>query len=173
MTRPGIRAWAAQGVRLLSVSLRERRLTTMISAFERHFNAFTLAFLGVVLALFVLIFATVPYCTYDGPSVKLPFARTAKFLMSSDRDLRIRLTRNGAMLVGAHLLRESELQTELDEIFRRTPDRRIILQADGSLKFASIQHAISSARQAGFREIYLITFRGTALQALSRGRAAN
>lgn len=145
----------------------------MIAAMDRHLGAFTIAFFGVALTLLVISFSAVPYCTYDGPSVNLPWAKTAAFLIDSDRDLRIRLSREETFQVGPALVPGMRLQSELHEIFLRTPDRRVVVQADGAVRFGAVQHAVASARLAGFREIYLITLRGTALEAVSRDRAAN
>ena len=138
---------------------------------DRNLNLFSVAFLGVVLTVFVLTFAGTPMgCGLGwGMQPEVPWAGSATLLTDSGRDLEIRLTRNGQILVGPNIVPERVLRDRLAEIAARGVDRHVLIHADGSVPFSSVQTVLAASRDAGFRELSLVTFRGTLLEAWQRG----
>lgn len=137
---------------------------------DRYLNLFSLAFLGVVLVVFAFMFAGTPLVCGLGPSADLPWATSATLLIESEGDLQIHVTRDRFIYVGSMLVPPRILRRELAGIAARTGvDRHVLIRADGSVPFSVVQGVLAASRDAGFRELSLVTFRGTRIEAWQRG----
>ena len=138
---------------------------------DRYLNLFSMSFLGVVLAVLVISVAGTPMGCDLGWGVRpeVPWAGSAALLTGSGRDLEIRLTKDGWILVGPMIVPERALRHQLAEIAARGVDRHVLIHADGSVPFSSVQTVLAASRDAGFTELSLVTFRGTRFEAWQRG----
>lgn len=139
---------------------------------ERYLSVFSLAFLGVVLALFLTVFAVAPIVCGLGPNVDVPSSQRSELLPEAETDLTITARADGHVYVGAVLVPHHFLAAELASIADRTGmDRHVLVRADGKLKFGVVKDILAASSRAGFSRMSLVTFRGTALEAFERGGA--
>jgi biopolymer transport protein TolR len=140
---------------------------------DRSLNLFSVAFLGVVLSVFVVMFAGTPMvCGLGEPYAELPWARSATVLADSDHDLYIHVTKEQRIFVGRNAVPRRDLRHELVRVAACTStDRHVLVRADGSLPFALVQDVLTASRDAGYTEVSLVTFRGTRLEAWEKGGA--
>jgi biopolymer transport protein ExbD len=138
---------------------------------DRYLNLFSMSFLGVVLAVFVITLAGTPMGCELGWRMRpeVPWAGSAALLVDSGRDLEIRLTKDGQILVGPMIVPERVLRQQLAEIAKRGVDRDVLIHADGSVPFSLVQTVLAASRDAGFKEVSLVTFRGTLFEAWRKG----
>ena len=140
---------------------------------ERNLNLFSIAFLGVVLTVFVITFAGTPIvCTLgSGVQPDVPWASSATVLTESLHDLEIRVTADHRILVGPNFVPEGKLRQQLAAIASRGVDRQVLIHADRHVPFSRVQDVLAASRDAGFREVSLVTFRGPRIDALQKGGA--
>jgi biopolymer transport protein ExbD len=139
---------------------------------NRYQNLFSLTFLGVVLAVFVIMFASTPIVCGWGPRVNVPWATTSAVVAGSEGDLSIYVTKDHHIFVGTMLVPREALRSELHQIAERTNrERHILISADSSVSFAAVRDVLAASRDAGFDKMSLITFRGTRWDAWHRGGA--
>ena len=138
---------------------------------DRNLNLFSLAFLAVVLALFVIMFAGIPICTYGMPHANVPWAGSATVLAESERDLDIYVTRDRRVVIGVMFVAQRDLGRELAVLAARGGDRHVLVHADGSVPFALVEDVLAASRDAGYAEVSLVTFKGTRMEAWDKGGA--
>jgi biopolymer transport protein ExbD len=140
---------------------------------DRYLNLFSVAFLGVVLSVFVMMFAGTPMvCGLGGPPAGLPWARSVTVLADSDHDLYIDVTKEQRILVGRNAVPRRVLRHELVRLAALTStNRHVLVRADGSVPFGLVQDVLTASRDAGYTEVSLVTFRGTRMEAWEKGGA--
>lgn len=135
---------------------------------ESHLGAFTMAFFGVAMTIFLAIVGPTPMCcSFDG-NLRRPWAATSTFIAGTEKDLEIRIRRDGDIFVGPNFVRRSQLRSALQEIAARNPQRSVQIHADGAVRYGAIEDVLVAARSAGFAELSLMTFRGTRFEAWQR-----
>jgi biopolymer transport protein TolR len=132
---------------------------------ERYLNSFSLAFFGVVVTVFVLVFAGTPIVCGLRPTVRLPWAHGAVVLSESETDLAVYLKQDKTVFVGPVAVPLRDLSHELRRINLRHMKRHLLLSADGRVPFGSVQEILRAVRDAGCTKVTLVTFRGTRLEA--------
>jgi biopolymer transport protein ExbD len=140
---------------------------------ERQLGSFSLAFLGVAVVLFIFMFSVTPIVCGFGPSsfVLTPFARTASIIRESERDLAIFVRPDRQIFVSSVMIPLPSLASELSRLAAIAPDRHVLITADGTVPFGVVQQVLRASREAGFRNLTLVTFRGNRLQAFRLGAA--
>jgi biopolymer transport protein ExbD len=138
---------------------------------ERYLNLFSVAFLAVVLVVFVVLFAGTPLCSLGTVHANVPWAGSATLLAGSERDLDIHVTRDRQFVIGHMFVPQRDLRRQLAAIAHRTGDRHVLVHADGSVPFALVQDVLAASRDAGYTEVSLVTFRGTRIDAWEKGGA--
>jgi len=139
---------------------------------ERYLNLYSLALLGVVLTLFVCLFASTPIVCGLGPNVRLPWAANASELAGSEDDLQIFVKKDRAIFIGPIAVPAKQLGSELAYIVSKTgTQRNVVISADSSVPFSLVQNVLAASRDAGFNQLSLVTFRGPRIEAWSAARS--
>ena len=61
----------------------------------------------------------------------------------------------------AKRMSKQELQTQLDELFQRSPQTELVIKADRRLKYADVKEVMRMTKEAGFQNVGLISEKKT------------
>ncbi|HEY0156815.1 MAG TPA: biopolymer transporter ExbD [Thermoanaerobaculia bacterium] len=136
---------------------------------ERSLQIYGIALFGVVLTLFMALIPPQPIACGFVPRVSLPWATTATRVHGAETDLEITIRKTGEIFVGQNRVPAAQLAAELRTLADRGTDRQLLVSADGTVSYGDVEQVLAAARDAGFRRLALMTFRGTAVEAWERG----
>jgi biopolymer transport protein ExbD len=139
---------------------------------ERYLNIYSLALLGVALTLFVCVYAPAPMVCGLRPNIRLPWAANAPELAGSPDDLQIFVKKDRAVFIGPIIVPAKQLGSELASIASKTgTQRNVVISADSSVPFSLVQNVLAASRDAGFNQLFLVTYRGPRIEAWSNARS--
>lgn len=136
---------------------------------ERSLGAFSLAMFGVAVTLFLCMFAGMPASYGYRISVQVPWSNTAKLLPSSEGDLEISIKRDASLYVGPNVVRHSMLSATLADLVASRGKRRVVVTADGSVRYGVVEDVMRASCTAGVGEVSLVTYFGIAGEAWAKG----
>lgn len=116
-------------------------------------------FVDVMLVLLVIFMVTAPMMT-QGMMVQLPKAE-ANSLPQSEKQLHLSITSDGQFYINKEPLSASEMKTKLIALAQTSPDRDVLINADGSVAYQKVAELMSITTQAGFTKIGMITEPGS------------
>ncbi len=70
--------------------------------------------------------------------------------------MQISVKADGAVYLGSNVVRKDQVQSELEAIHQRTPDREIAVKGDKLVKYGDVLDVLKACREVGFNDVGLI-----------------
>jgi biopolymer transport protein ExbD len=109
----------------------------------------------VVLVL-LIIFMVVTPMLQKGVPVNLPVTEQPDQTPDTEKQLQISLKADGSVYLGPNVVRKDQVQSALEEIHARTPDREIAVKGDKLVKYGDVLDVLKACREVGFNDVGLI-----------------
>jgi len=109
-----------------------------------------------VCLVLLIIFMVVTPMLQKGVPVNLPVTEDPEKTPDTDKQLQISVKADGTVYLGSLPVRKEQMQSELEKIHERTPDREIAVKGDKLVKYGSVLDALKACREVGFNNVGLI-----------------
>lgn len=109
-----------------------------------------------VCLVLLIIFMVVTPMLQKGVPVNLPVTEAPEKTPDTEKQLQISVKADGSVYLGANVVRKDQVQTALEEIHGRTPDREIAVKGDKLVKYGDVLDVLKACREVGFNDVGLI-----------------
>lgn len=109
-----------------------------------------------VCLVLLIIFMVVTPMLQKGVPVNLPVTEDPEKTPDTDKQLQISVKADGTVYLGSLPVLKQQMQSELEKIHERTPDREIAVKGDKLVKYGAVLDALKACREAGFNNVGLI-----------------
>jgi biopolymer transport protein TolR len=109
-----------------------------------------------VCLVLLIIFMVVTPMLQKGVPVNLPITEDPEKTPDTEKQLLISVKDDGTVYVGSKVIRKEEVQTAIEEIHTRTPDREVAVKGDRKVKYGDVLDVLKSLREVGFNDVGLI-----------------
>jgi biopolymer transport protein TolR len=109
-----------------------------------------------VCLVLLIIFMVVTPMLQKGVPVNLPVTEEPEKTPDTDKQLQISVKSDGTVYLGSLPVLKEQMQSELQKIHDRTPDREIAVKGDKQSKYGAVLDALKACREVGFNNVGLI-----------------
>jgi TolR protein len=109
-----------------------------------------------VCLVLLIIFMVVTPMLQKGVPVNLPVTADPEKTPDTDKQLQVSVKADGSVYLGSNVVRKEQVQSSLEEIHQRTPDREIAVKADRAVKYGDVLDVLKALREVGFNDVGLI-----------------
>src|SRR5437763_7919448 len=109
-----------------------------------------------VCLVLLIIFMVVTPMLQKGVPVNLPVTEEPEKTPDSEKQLQISVKADGSIYLGPTVVRKEQVQSELETIHQRTPDREIAVKGDKMVKYGAVLDVLKALREVGFNNVGLI-----------------
>jgi biopolymer transport protein TolR len=109
-----------------------------------------------VCLVLLIIFMVVTPMLQKGVPVNLPITSDPEKTPDTEKQLQISVKSDGTVYLGPLPVRKEQVQSELETIHGKTPDREIAVKGDRLVKYGDILDVLRSCREVGFNNVGLI-----------------
>jgi biopolymer transport protein TolR len=109
-----------------------------------------------VCLVLLIIFMVVTPMLQKGVPVNLPVTEDPEKTPDTDKQLQISVKSDGTVYLGSLPVLKEQMQSELEKIHERTPDREIAVKGDKLVKYGAVLDALKACREVGFNNVGLI-----------------
>ena len=109
-----------------------------------------------VCLVLLIIFMVVTPMLQKGVPVNLPVTEEPEKTPDTDKQLQISVKADGTVYLGSLPVIKQQMQSELEKIHERTPDREIAVKGDKLVKYGAVLDALKACREVGFNNVGLI-----------------
>ena len=109
-----------------------------------------------VCLVLLIIFMVVTPMLQKGVPVNLPVTEQPETTPDTEKQLQISLKADGSVYLGPNVVRKDQVQSALEEIHARTPDREIAVKGDKLVKYGDVLDVLKACREVGFNDVGLI-----------------
>src|SRR3954469_1383155 len=109
-----------------------------------------------VCLVLLIIFMVVTPMLQKGVPVNLPVTEDPEKTPDTDKQLQISVKADGTVYLGSLPVIKQQMQSELEKIHERTPDREIAVTGDKLGKYGAVLDALKACREVGFNNVCLI-----------------
>jgi len=109
-----------------------------------------------VCLVLLIIFMVVTPMLQKGVPVNLPVTEEPEKTPDTDKQLQISVKSDGTVYLGSTVVRKEQVQSELESIHQKTPDREIAVKGDRTVKYGSVLDVLKACREVGFNNVGLI-----------------
>ena len=109
-----------------------------------------------VCLVLLIIFMVVTPMLQKGVPVNLPVTEDPEKTPDTDKQLQISVKSDGTVYLGSLPVLKEQMQSELQKIHDRTPDREIAVKGDKLSKYGAVLDALKACREVGFNNVGLI-----------------
>src|SRR6266446_8501224 len=109
-----------------------------------------------VCLVLLIIFMVVTPMLQKGVPVNLPVTEDPEKTPDTEKQLQISVKTDGSVYLGSTVVRKEQVNSELEQIHQRTPDREIAVKADRSAKYGAVLDVLKACRDVGFNNVGLI-----------------
>jgi biopolymer transport protein TolR len=109
----------------------------------------------VCLVLLIIFMVVTPMLT-KGVPVNLPETEEPEKTPDTDKQLQISVKSDGTVYLGPTAVRKEQVQSELEQIHTKTPDREIAVRGDKLVKYGDVMDVLKALREVGFNNVGLI-----------------
>src|SRR5438552_9536199 len=109
-----------------------------------------------VCLVLLIIFMVVTPMLQKGVPINLPVTEEPERTPDTEKQLQISVKADGAVYLGSSVVRKEQVQSELEQIHQRTPDREIAVKADKLSKYGDVLDVLKACREVGFNDVGLI-----------------
>lgn len=109
-----------------------------------------------VCLVLLIIFMVVTPMLQKGVPVNLPVTEDPEKTPDTDKQLQISVKADGSVYLGSTVVRKEQVQSELETIHQRTPDREVAVKGDKLVKYGAVLDVLKACREVGFNNVGLI-----------------
>src|SRR5438309_7300456 len=109
-----------------------------------------------VCLVLLIIFMVVTPMLQKGVPINLPFAEDPEKTPDTEKQLQISVKSDGTVYLGSMVVMRQQVQSELDQIHQRTPDREIAVKGDRLVKYGAVLDVLKACREVGFNNVGLV-----------------
>jgi biopolymer transport protein ExbD len=109
-----------------------------------------------VCLVLLIIFMVVTPLLQKGVPINLPVTEEPEKTPDTEKQLQISVKADGAVYLGSSVVRKEQVQSELEQIHQRTPDREIAVKGDRQVKYGDVLDVLKACREVGFNDVGLI-----------------
>ena len=109
-----------------------------------------------VCLVLLIIFMVVTPMLQKGVPVNLPVTEEPEKTPDTEKQLQISVKSDGSVYLGSTVVRKEQVQSELEQIHQRTPDREIAVKGDKLVKYGAVLDVLKACREVGFNDVGLI-----------------
>jgi biopolymer transport protein TolR len=109
-----------------------------------------------VCLVLLIIFMVVTPMLQKGVPINLPVTEEPEKTPDTEKQLQISVKTDGTVYLGSTVVRKEQVQSELDLIHQRTPDREIAVKGDRTVKYGAVLDVLKACREVGFNNVGLI-----------------
>jgi TolR protein len=109
-----------------------------------------------VCLVLLIIFMVVTPMLQKGVPVNLPVTEDPEKTPDTDKQLQISVKSDGTVYLGSTVVRKEQVQSELENIHQKTPDREIAVKGDRQVKYGAVLDVLKACREVGFNNVGLI-----------------
>jgi biopolymer transport protein TolR len=109
-----------------------------------------------VCLVLLIIFMVVTPMLQKGVPVNLPVTEEPERTPDTEKQLQISVKADGSVYLGSTVVRKEQVQSELQNIHERTPDREVAVKGDRSVKYGAVIDVLKACREVGFNNVGLI-----------------
>ena len=109
-----------------------------------------------VCLVLLIIFMVVTPMLQKGVPVNLPVAEDPEKTPDTEKQLIISVKADGSVYLGSTVVMKQQVQSELEQIHQRTPDREIAVKGDRMVKYGAVLDVLKACREVGFNNVGLI-----------------
>lgn len=109
-----------------------------------------------VCLVLLIIFMVVTPMLQKGVPVVLPKTDAPQKTPDTEKQLQISVKDDGTVYLGNLVVRKDQVQSELKNIFDKSPDREIAVKGDKRVKYGQVLDVLKACREVGFQDVGLI-----------------
>ena len=109
-----------------------------------------------VCLVLLIIFMVVTPMLQKGVPVNIPVTEEPEKTPDTDKQLQISVKADGTVYLGSTVVRKEQVNTELENIHAKTPDREIAVKGDKLVKYGAVLNVLKACRDVGFNNVGLI-----------------
>jgi biopolymer transport protein TolR len=109
-----------------------------------------------VCLVLLIIFMVVTPMLQKGVPINVPVTEDPEKTPDTEKQLQISVKADGTVYLGSNVVRKDQVQTELENIHQRTPDREIAVKGDKLVKYGDVLDVLKACREVGFNDVGLI-----------------
>jgi TolR protein len=109
-----------------------------------------------VCLVLLIIFMVVTPMLQKGVPINLPVTEQPERTPDTEKQLQISVKADGSVYLGSSVVRKDQVQSELEQIHQRTPDREIAVKGDKMVKYGDVLDVLKACREVGFNDVGLI-----------------
>jgi biopolymer transport protein TolR len=110
-----------------------------------------------VCLVLLIIFMVVTPMLQKGVPVNLPVTEEPEKTPDTEKQLQISVKADGSVYLGPTVVRKEQVQSELEQIHQRTPDREVAVKGDKLVKYGAVLDVLKALREVGFNNVGLIS----------------
>ena len=109
-----------------------------------------------VCLVLLIIFMVVTPMLQKGVPINLPVTEDPQKTPDTEKQLQISVKSDGSVYLGSTVVRKDQVQSELENIHSRTPDREIAVKGDRAVKYGAVLDVLKACREVGFNNVGLV-----------------
>ena len=109
-----------------------------------------------VCLVLLIIFMVVTPMLQKGVPVNLPVTEEPEKTPDTEKQLQISVKADGSVYLGSTVVRKEQVQSELEQIHQKSPDREVAVKGDKMVKYGAVLDVLKSCREVGFNNVGLI-----------------
>jgi biopolymer transport protein TolR len=109
-----------------------------------------------VCLVLLIIFMVVTPMLQKGVPVNLPVTEDPEKTPDTEKQLLISVKDDGTVYVGSNAIRKDQVQSSIEEIHNRTPDREVAVKGDRKVPYGDVLDVLKACREVGFNDVGLI-----------------
>src|SRR3954453_2031075 len=109
-----------------------------------------------VCLVLLIIFMVVTPMLQKGVPVNLPVTEEPEKTPDTDKQLQISVKADGSVYLGSTVVRKEQVQSELEQIHQKSPDREVAVKDDKLVKYGAVLDVLKACREVGFNNAGLI-----------------
>ena len=109
-----------------------------------------------VCLVLLIIFMVITPLLQKGVPVNLPVTDDPQKTPDTEKQLIISVKSDATVYVGSTVVRSDMVESQLKQVFDRTPDREIAVKGDRAVKYGDVLDVLKACREVGFNDVGLI-----------------
>jgi biopolymer transport protein TolR len=109
-----------------------------------------------VCLVLLIIFMVVTPMLQKGVPINLPVTEEPERTPDTEKQLQISVKSDGSVYLGSTVVRKEQVQSELEAIHQKSPDREIAVKGDKQAKYGAVLDVLKACREVGFNNVGLI-----------------
>ena len=112
-------------------------------------------FVDVCLVLLIIFMVVTPLLS-EGVPVNLPVTENPEKVDEDDSQLKIAVRSDGSVYVGSLVVRQDQIEPEMQRQFDDNPGRSIAVKGDREVKYGAVLEVLKACREVGFQNVGLV-----------------